>query len=182
MDSAGLYYFLNHRETAPADVSASLTAEPTEEISYLFSAEQGVPTNIRLYSKSEGIVELARDPQNLWVVKEPISTEADQAAAEAASTQVTTMRILDRVPNVDPKVVGLDTPQYILTVEFTGGVERSVQIGVMTPTESGYYVRGTDGSIVIVSNSAVDPLLGLLTTPPYMATATPNPSPVPATP
>ena len=95
---AGLYYFLNHRETPPADVSTSATPEPTEAISYLFSAEQGVPTDILVSSKTEGIVEVARDAQNQWVVKEPIAKEADQAAAEAAATQVTTMRILDRVP------------------------------------------------------------------------------------
>ncbi len=175
---AGVYYYLNNREQ-PADISVTL--EPTEEVSYLFTAEQGVPTSIRIESKSGEAVEVARDAENAWALTEPIEAEADQAASEAAATQVTTMRILDRVPDLDPEIVGLEIPEYILTVQFTGGVERIVQMGVITPTESGYYVREAQGDIVIVSRSAVDALLGLLTNPPYLATLTPGPSPIPAT-
>ena len=49
-----------------------------------------------------------------------------------------------------------------------------VEIGVITPTESGYYVRKAD-KILIVSRSAIDSLLGLLTNPPYLETPTPAP-------
>jgi hypothetical protein len=62
-------------------------------------------------------------------------------------------------------------------VKFTNGGERSVDIGVITPTESGYYVRSTDGKIVIVSKSAIDSLLGMLIAPPYLETLTPGPIP-----
>jgi len=175
---AGVYYYLNNREQ-PADISVTL--EPTEEISYLFTAEQGVPTSIRIESKSGEVVEVARDAENAWALTEPIEAEADPAASEAAATQVTTMRILDRVPDIDPEIIGLEIPEYILTVQFTGGVERIVQIGVITPTESGYYVREAQDEILIVSRSAVDALIGLLTNPPYLATLTPSPTPNPVT-
>jgi hypothetical protein len=81
------------------------------------------------------------------------------------------MRIVDTVPDVDPEIVGLQDPEYVLTIKFTSGVERSVDIGVITPSESGYYVRDGDG-VVIVSRSAIDALLGLLTNPPYLETPT----------
>ena len=58
-----------------------------------------------------------------------------------------------------------------------GLLKRTVDVGVITPTESGYYVRESD-KIVIVSRSAIDALLGLLTNPPYLET----PSPAPVTP
>jgi hypothetical protein len=174
----GVYYYLNHREQ-PADIS--LTAEPTSEVSYLFNAEDGTPTSIRIESKTGETVEVARDAENTWVLTLPIKAKADQAASEAAASQITTMEILDSVPEIDPKIVGLDVPQYVLTIKFTGGVERIVDVGVITPTESGYYVRDPEGKVVIVSKSSVDALLGLLSNPPYQETLTPSPSALPAT-
>jgi hypothetical protein len=107
---------------------------------------------------------------------EPERAAADPGSAEAAASQVTTMRILDRLPEIAPEAVGLDSPEYVVTVRFIGGVERIAQIGVITPTESGYYVRDANGGIVIVSRSSVDALLRLLTNPPYLETPTPLPS------
>ena len=171
---AGAYYYLKNREE-PADIE--LTVEPTEAISYLFNAEEGTPSSIRIESKSGEIVEVARDTNDAWTLTQPTEAQADPAAAEAAASQITTMRILDIVPEVDPKTVGLDTPEYVLTIKFTSGVERTVDIGVITPTESGYYVHDAAGKIVIVSRDAIDSLLGLLSNPPYLETLTPSPVP-----
>jgi hypothetical protein len=168
----GTYFYLNNREQ-PADIE--VTAEPTTEITYLFAADVGTPARIRIESKTGETVEVARDEDGAWVLVEPGEASADQAAAEAAASQVTTMRILNTVPDVDVTIVGLDEPEYVLTVEFTNGGERTADIGVITPTESGYYVRGTDGNVVIVSRSAIDSLLGLLTNPPYLETPTAAP-------
>lgn len=169
---AGVSVYLNNRQQ-PADIE--LTVEPTAEIAYVFNAEDGTPARIRIEANSGEIVEVARDADNAWTLVEPAEAPAEQGAAEAAASQVTTMRILDTVPDVDPGIVGLDEPGYVLTVEFTGAGERTVEIGVITPTESGYYVRDPEGQIVIVSRSAVDALLGLLTNPPYLETPTAAP-------
>jgi Domain of unknown function (DUF4340) len=169
---AGLYYYLNNREE-PAD--STVTAEPGPEISYLFTSEQGSPTAIRIESKAGETVEVGRNAENVWTVILPIEAPADQGSAEAAASQVTTMRVLDRLPDILPDAVGLDVPEYKITVKFTSGVERIIEVGVITPTESGYYVRGDGNEIVIVSKSAVDSLLGLLGNPPYAATETPPP-------
>lgn len=168
---AGAYYYLNNREQ-PADVE--LTLEPTTEVRYLFTAEDGLPTSIRIESKAGDVVEVARDAENAWALIQPIEAKADQASAEAAASQVPTMQIIDTVPDVDPEIVGLTDPEYTFTIMFTNGVERKVDIGVITPTESGYYVRTTNEDIVIISRSSVDALLGLLTTPPYSETPTPE--------
>jgi len=168
----GAYYYLNNREE-PTDIA--LTLEPTTEVSYLFTAEDGLPTSIRIESKAGDTVEVARNAENAWALILPIEATADQAAAEAAASQITTMQILDRLPDIDPEIVGLTDPDYNILVKFTSGVERNVKIGVITPTESGYYVQNTDGETVIVSKSSVDALLGLLNNPPYLETPTPNP-------
>jgi hypothetical protein len=170
---AGAYYYLNHREK-PADIA--LTAEPTSEISYLFTAQDGTPSSIRLASKAGQAVEIARGADNAWTLIQPTEAKADQAAAEAAASQLSTISVLDTVPNVDPKIVGLETPEYVLTVKFTSGVERTADIGVVTPTESGYYVRNAQGKVIIVSKSAIDVLLELLNNPPYLETLTPSPN------
>ena len=176
---AGAYYYLNHREK-PADIE--VTAEPsTEAQAYLFTAEDGTPSSIHLESKAGQVVEVARGADNAWALTQPVEAKADQAAAEAAASQITTMSILDTVPDVDTKLVGLETPEYVLTVKFTSGVERTVDIGVITPSESGYYVRDADGKVIIVSKSAIDSLLGLLDNPPYLETLTPSPIPPTAT-
>lgn len=173
---AGAYYYLNNREK-PADIE--VTTEPSSEIApvYLFTAEDGTPSSIRIESNAGDIVEVARGADNAWTLTQPIEAEADQGAAEAAASQITTMSILDTVPEIDPKIVGLETPEYVLTVKFINGVERTVDIGVITPTESGYYVRDADGKVIIVSRSAIDSLLGLLNNPPYLETLTPSPIP-----
>jgi uncharacterized protein DUF4340 len=176
------YYYLNNRNRI-ADIE--VTAEATSEVApaYLFTAEDGTPSSIRIESKAGQAVAVARGADNAWTLTEPIEAKADQGAAEAAASQITTMSILDTVPKIDPKIVGLETPEYVLTVKFTNGVERKVDIGVITPTESGYYVRNADGKVIIVSRSAIDSLLGLLDNPPYLETLTPSPitlTPLPA--
>lgn len=173
---AGAYWYLNNREKP---VEAEATVEPSAEISYLFNAEDGTPSSIRMESKSGETVEVARDAENVWTLIQPLEAKADQAAAEAAASQITTMRILDRIPDLDPEIVGLENPEYVLTIKFTNGVQRTVDIGVITPTESGYYIQDADGEIAVVSRDAIDALLGLLENPPYLET--PTPSPVPAT-
>lgn len=173
--AAGAYYYLNNRPE-PMDTTPTATPIPTTEVVYLFEAEAGVPTLIRLEAATGEVVELARNAENAWALTLPIEAAAEQGSAEAASSQLTTIRISDRLPGIDPATVGLDAPAYTLTVAFKNGVERTVDIGVVTPTESGYYVRSAD-EVVIVSRSAIDALLGLLTNPPYVETPTPSPIP-----
>jgi len=170
---AGAYYYLNNRnKTADIEVTTEATSEVAQ--TYLFTAEDGTPTSIQIESKTGDTVEVARGADNAWTVIQPIEAKADQAAVEAAATQITTMSILDTVSDIDPKIVGLEPPEGVLTVKFTNGGERTVDIGVITPTESGYYVRNTEGKVVIVSKSAIDSLLGMLIAPPYLETLTPS--------
>jgi hypothetical protein len=169
---AGIYYYLNNR---PEAAESSITPEPTIQISYLFAPEDGLPTSIRIESKAGETVEVTRNAENAWALILPTEASADQGSVEAAASQVTTMRVLERLADTPVEAIGLDIPEYKMVLKFTTGVERTVEIGVLTPTESGYYVRANGNEIVIVSKSAVDPLLGLLSNPPYAATETPPP-------
>lgn len=175
----GAYYYLDQRaQSADADIAdIAITFAPEAEIAYLFASEDGAPTSIRVESQTGEVVELARNAENAWALILPSEASAEQGSSEAAASQLTSILINDRLPNINPKDVGLDVPAYKLTVKFTNGVERIAEIGVITPTENGYYVR-IDGEIVIVSRNAIDALIGLLTNPPYAETPTP-PLPTP---
>jgi len=172
---AGVYYYLNNREE-PADIAVTL--EPQEEVSYLFSFDLGAPTSIRIESKTGETVEVERNAENAWALILPTEAAADQASVEAAASQITVIQILDRLPDISPQDVGLNDPEYKMDLKFTSGVERNVEVGVVTPTESGYYVRVDGGEIVIVSKYTLDSLFRLLNNPPYMPTETP-PLPTP---
>ena len=168
------FFFLKNRAQP---VNASATPESTAEVSYLFTPDQGVPTSILIKANSGEAVELARNADNAWALTQPIKAAAEQGASEAAAGQIPTMRILGRVPNIDLGLVGLKDPAYILNVKFNNGTERTENIGVLTPTESGYYVQdAAGGDVLIVTKSSMDTLLGLLTAPPYAGTLTPAPT------
>lgn len=170
---AAAYYFNNRAETIEAEATPEATAPPIE---YLFTSADGLPTRIRIESKAGEAVEAALNEENAWVLVQPEEADADQGAVEAAAGQVTTMRILERVPGLAPDAVGLDGPEYTISFQFTSGAERTIEIGVLTPTERGYYARDEQGGIVIVSGNAVNALLGLLTSPPYASMETPPPA------
>jgi hypothetical protein len=176
--AVGAYYFLKYRQEAePVDVL--ITPEPASELSFLFDAAEGVPTSIRIESKAGDVVEMARNAENVWEIVAPSEASADQGAAEAAASQATALRILDKIQNVDLEVLGLTSPEYVIRIRFTSGVERKADVGVVTPSEGGYYVRNEAGEIFIVSRDSVDTLLGLLTNPPFAATEIPLPTPTP---
>jgi len=178
----GAYFYLKNRNQTEPDAAATL--EPTQEVSYLFTEDSGVPSSIRIEAKTGEVIQLARDAENAWALTQPLEAKADQASSEAAASQITTMRVLDRIPEMDLEVVGLEDPAYTITIGFTGNLtsskERTINIGVITPSENGYYVQdAANKEVMIVSKSAVDAVLGLLTAPPYLET--PTPSPIPAT-
>ena len=166
----GAYYFINNRPPKVDDEISLSTPIPVE---YLFSIEDGLPTRILIESKAGDTVEITRNEENAWVVTLPIETAADQGMVEAAASQITTTRILDHIPNLEKALVGLDDPEFILTIRFSGDVERIIDIGVLTPTGSGYYANRGDDEIVIISNTGLDALIGFLSNPPYLATETP---------
>lgn len=176
----GLFAYLRNREQPSADIE--VTPEATlEETMYLFTADEGVPTSIRITAKTGEVVEVARDADNAWKVIQPIEGPAEQGSSEAAASQVTTMRVLESIPAIDLDLVGLNDPDYTLNIRFDSGQERTVKVGVITPSESGYYVQeASGGNVLIVSRSSLDSLIGMLMNPPYLETPIPSPIPTEA--
>jgi hypothetical protein len=111
------------------------------------------------------------------VVTLPKTGTADQALAGAAETQVGALRIVTTLENqLNLGDAGLETPAYTIELTFVSGTKHVIQVGTLTPTSSGYYVRYDAGNLYVVSQSGIDALLKLLTAPPFPATPTPLPS------
>lgn len=167
----GLMLYLNQQE--PATEEAEVT--PTALTEYLITATDGLPTSIEIQNDSGAKVAIARNEAGEWVLKQPIETKADQGSAEAAASQLTSLRIVSK-PEVAPADAGLVQPSYILTVKLTGGTVKTVRIGDLTPTESGYYTSIDESEeVLIVSKTGLDSLLILVDAPPYVSTPTSMP-------
>ncbi len=167
----GLTIYLNQKDVAPEEVEST----PTATVEYLFNETAGRPSGIDLRAGTGEQVAIERNEAGVWVLKKPVETEADQGSAEAAASQLSTLRIVSRL-EVAPGEAGLVQPSYVMTVKLTGGTVEVVRIGDPTPTGSGYYASVNDSDeVLIVSKTGLDSLLTLLASPPYLNTPTPEP-------
>lgn len=168
----GLGWYLNHRKQTLA-----AQATPTAGLEYLLPSDAGVVTALKIEGKDSSI-EIRRNAENKWAIVAPNLAEADQGMVEAGITQLSTLRILGRV-EIDLELVNLKTPDYKVSVTYSNGQTYTFEVGSVTPINTGYYVRKSDGSVVVVSKVGLDSLLNLLTNPPYLATPTPTVTPTP---
>jgi hypothetical protein len=171
----GYAVYLNNQKKASSGVATPLPAS-----AFLINASEGQPTSIEVKSADGQSVKLVRGTAG-WTLELPEKTEANQASAEAAATQVTSLQVVDEITG-DASIFGLDKPAFVITVEIGSAKKHVLEIGDQTPTKTGYYVRLDGGRMAIVAQSGIDPLTGLLTSPPYLNTPTPSPIPPTATP
>lgn len=172
----GFMFYYNNQKALTA-----IETTPTSSTAFLFGPEDGLPSSIKIEASTGETVELAHDADQAWMLKMPIEAAADQGLAEAAASQVTTLRVLDEV-GLGLEIIGLDRPVYIITIGFTAGTVHKLEVGSKTPTQSGYYVRVDGEQIVILNLTSLDALLNLVTAPPYAETPTPSPAPATPTP
>jgi hypothetical protein len=148
----GAYFVIKNHPFNASGASPTATGS-----SYLITSADGVLQSLRIDDNQGHTVMMQRDPSKVWVVVKPTPGEADQSLAGAAETQVG----------------GLDSPVDTIQLTFDSGIQHKLEVGGLTPTGSGYYVRFDGGQIYVISQSGIDSLLNLLTAPPYPATATP---------
>lgn len=175
----GVTYYLNNREEV---VDAEAT--PVSEAAFVFE-EDSLVSSIEVKPAGGETVKVERDEAGVWALTLPFEIEADQSLAEAAASQIASLQIVSEV-DADPKILGLASPAYVITIEFEDGKKSVLEIGDITPTNSGYYVRLDGKRILIISLSGIDPLINLALFPPYLNTPTPTAlppteTPVPAT-
>lgn len=171
----GLFFYLNRQGGASQD-DVELEAENSQPVEFLFTDESGVSLGINISDTDGNFVEIARNQDGVWMLKQPTESEANQGMAESAASQLTSLRILSRL-DLALEYAGLVPPSYLVTVNFSSGEIFTVEIGDLTPTQSGYYARLSMGDeVLVISKSGVDSLLTLLSNPPYPDAPMPEPS------
>lgn len=170
----GLSYYLQRQKSREV-----ATSTPTSAMLPVFGGQAEDPSSIRIENAAGDAVEIARAPGGQWTLEQPTRAEADQAAAQAAASQVSALRALSTV-TLAPAIVGLDKPAYILTISFPGEESsHELRVGSSTPIQDGYYAQVDDGTFQVVEKAGIDELIGLLKAPPYPATPTPQESSTP---
>ena len=163
----GVTFLLQKQKASQSEAPAT----PSSSVP-VFGVAAGEPSAIRVENASGDSVEIVRAPEGIWEVKVPMVAEADQAAAEAAATQVGALRSLSTV-SLAPAVIGLDRPAYAMTFTFAKGETHKLLIGAQTPIQDGYYGQVDGATIQVVDKNGVDALIGLIQAPPYLPTPTP---------
>ena len=144
---------------------------------FIFTQADGDLQSLNISDKQGHITQIQRDTSGAWIVSKPIPGPADQSLAGAAVTQVTSLRIITLLENtLNLKDAGLDFPAYTLKFTFASGSQHELEVGTLTPTSSGYYVRYDGGNIYVIASAGVDALVNLVTSPPYPPTETPSPT------
>jgi hypothetical protein len=155
-------------------------ASPTPTASaagFLITQSEGVLQSLRIHDSKGSNFQMQRDPTKTWVITLPTHAVADQGLADEAETQVGALRIVTELTTPPSlSALGLEAPGSTLDLGFVNGNKHKIEVGNLSPTGSGYYVRFDQVKIYIVSNSGIDALLNLLTAPPFPATATPSPT------
>ena len=169
----GALYFNNQKKTSTS------AATPTVSQLYLFTSQDGKPTDIKIEDTAGHSVELTRNSAGTWVLKAPTAAAANQGQAESAATQITALSLFGHV-QLGLDVVGLDQPTYVMTVTFDNTKTHKVLIGSVNPIQTGYYVQVDGGQVEVADKSGIDSLVNMLTAPPYLATLTPTVTLIPS--
>jgi hypothetical protein len=176
--AVGAYFLVNNQ----ASKGKSLTPSATPG-SFLITQAEGILQSLHIVDAKGNAFQMQRDLSKQWVITAPSSGAADQGLAGAAETQVGALSILTTLsPTSDLSTLGLSSPAYTIDLVFVNGTIHKIEVGNLTPTSSGYYVRFDGGKIYVVEKSGIDSLVNLLTSPPFPATATPVPALETATP
>jgi hypothetical protein len=165
----GLYaFYLNREKTNEAE------ATPTgEETAFVFDVPGSDIKSIEIKPADGEAVKVTRNAENIWAMELPIEAEANQGLAEGAASQVTALQVIAEVEG-DPENFGLDDPVYVFSVEYADGKTHTLEVGDITITNNGYYVRVDKDKMMITSLSGIDSLLNLVNFPPYLNTPTPR--------
>jgi hypothetical protein len=173
----GAYFLLKNRPMKPGQATPTALGN-----TFLVTKSDGVLQSLQINDAQNHTVRMQRDPNGIWVITAPTTGEADQSLASAAETQVGALRIvtmLETTPELG--AIQLAKPAYIIELTFNSGTQHKIEVGGLTPTSSGYYVRYDSKNIYVVSQDGIDALLNLLKAPPYPPTETPAPTDIPLT-
>ncbi len=169
-----LVFFYLQKNPLP---KANATLEPTfTPVESLLHVDGGSVTGVRIQS-ADGTMEVVKNGSD-WQLKQPTVEPANKATVDAVVQQLTSLIILDKL-SVQPSLdqIGLAKPVYTIVISQQSGPDVTLYLGNENAVKSGYYARLDNGNAVVVPNSPLTALIGMVKDPPRVPTPTPSPTP-----
>ncbi|MCB9134895.1 MAG: DUF4340 domain-containing protein [Anaerolineales bacterium] len=167
----GFFLFQKYKVDNPTvpESDAPTVPPPT----YLFDFTTDKIVHVLVEGGDGQVVELQKDADGTWLMLQPptLSIGTDQTPITSALAQIGTVRVLNELDSTSAlDVLGLSQPISTITFTLDSGEDYKVDIGGVSPTGNGYYVRVNGGSPSLVDKYLFDQLTGFLTTPPLLPT------------
>jgi len=151
---------------------------PTAATQPLWELDASTITGIQVEDASGRQVRLEQ-MSGAWVLIDPTAEATDTARAASLATQLgsLTVRSLLQTPPA-ASVMGLEPPAYTIRLMLGDGSRLTAEVGMETPTQSGYYVRMTDSRrpdnalVAVVNTYSVESIVDVLDSPPIYLTPT----------
>lgn len=153
---------------------STATNQPTQIKVYDLGLEDVVW--IQFMDMQGKLVEVEREsPTADWVMVGETVDTSDSIRIGSIAGQLMAMQALRTFETeLGVNAVGIDNPNYTVTVRTATGDVIINKIGNLNAVGSGYYIKVDDEPVVIVAKIVIDEILGILTEPPLAATPTPE--------
>ena len=162
----------------PKDNAAANTTPTTAPVVYLLAFQAGQATGVHVVDRVSGkSVDLVEDSSGAWTLVKPGPQPAEQSAALADVTGLTTLAVNATITTAtDLAAFGVLSPTITVEIDLANGAKVKAVVGDKTPTGSDYYaLRDGETQVVVLSAAAQGTLASLLATPPVVPpTATPT--------
>jgi hypothetical protein len=178
---AGAAVLWTRYKPVPTVVGGTPTVTPEP----LWTLGEGDIVGLRLEDLTANkTVEVKRSADGGWEMVQPTAGPADSARVEQAVAALIEPFPRETLPApADLSPFGLAKPDRRLTLSLKDGVSRSVSIGRVSPTGGTIYVQLPGRSdVLLMSQPALQDVLGLLDDPPFPPTATAPPGTAPVVP
>jgi hypothetical protein len=149
---------------------------PTTAKASLYDFDLSAVSQVDIKSADGNQIGLVLDPEtSKWIIKDVPAEKADSFQIDSILAQLFSIQIQEVMTQIPPlDSIGLASPVDVITVTKQDGSQVVTDVGTKTAIGSGYYVRTAGNQVAIVSNTTLDTVLGMLTTPPLASTPTPE--------
>ncbi len=157
------------------------TTTPQATAAPLYNLGGAAVTDVLISSQAGDTIELFRDAGKAnWAIKGLPPEQADALAIDNAITPLLSLQVLQTLSQSPAlESVGLASPAYTITLTTADGQQVVTHVGSLNAVGTGYYVQVGSGPVMIADNVILDDVLKFLSSPPLVATPTPQASGTP---
>ena len=168
--SVAFFYFIQKTNLLTASQLPTSTPVPL-----LLGNTTDPITSIKLTDPQGMVIVASLDNNNVWIIEQPTNLQISQGNMQEILSDLTGIYVRSPLLSAVPlEATGLQTPTHSLTLTYKSGNVHVINVGILSPVRSGYYVQLDNGNPVIVTQSNIDNIIELLSS--IIYTPTPNSS------